>query len=51
MIYDDETEAAKAKILNKEEIMVMIPQCCREGWDTCKHVPKPQRKEKRNIGV
>lgn len=51
MIYDDETEAAKAKILNQEEITIMIPQCCREGWSTCAHVPKPQRKEKQNIAV
>lgn len=29
----------------------MIPQCCREGWDSCEHVAKPQRQSKRNIGL
>lgn len=29
----------------------MIPQCCREGWDNCEHVSKPQRKPKTNIGL
>ncbi len=29
----------------------VIPQCCREGWKSCPHVPKRQRKTKNNIGL
>lgn len=42
-------------VINKkgeEEIVpVWLPQCCREGWPDCPHVPKKQRKIKVNIGV
>ncbi len=30
---------------------MIIPDCCREGWDTCPHIPKKQRKIKRNVGL
>ncbi len=30
---------------------MQIPECCREGWPSCKHVIKPQQKVKRNIGL
>lgn len=29
----------------------IIPQCCREGWDSCKHVAKKERRKKRNVGL
>lgn len=29
----------------------IIPQCCREGSDTCPHVAKKFRKNKQNIGL
>ncbi len=39
------------RTLEQKEIRIIIPQCCREGWDSCTHVsPKPQKK-KRNIGM
>ena len=28
-----------------------IPECCHEGWASCPHVPKKQRKVKRNIAL
>ena len=34
-----------------EKITLEIPQCCREGWDDCPHVVKPQKPKKRNIGL
>jgi len=34
-----------------EQVDLLIPQCCREGWASCKHVPKKQKKVKRNIGL
>lgn len=29
----------------------LIPECCREGWETCPHVVKPQKVEKKNIAL
>lgn len=43
----NEEKKAEASILDR----IIIPQCCREGWATCKHVPKKQRKVKTNIGL
>lgn len=29
-----------------------VPECCREGWDSCRHcLPKDRVKQKRNIGL
>lgn len=28
-----------------------VPECCREGWASCPHVLKTQRKHKTNIGL
>lgn len=33
------------------EVAVYIPECCREGWDSCPHVVQPIKKRKRNIGL
>lgn len=30
---------------------ILIPECCREGWKSCLHVVKPQKKAKINIGL
>lgn len=30
---------------------MIIPQCCREGWDSCPHVLKKPKKTKNNIGL
>lgn len=37
------------KVLDPSEII--IPRCCREGLDSCPHVPKKQKQIKRNIGL
>lgn len=43
--------------LKKEEVQVVdnfnlvIPECCREGWDSCPHVVKPYKKTKTNVGL
>lgn len=29
----------------------IIPECCEKGWKTCKHVAKPQKPAKTNIGL
>lgn len=38
-------------VIELDVTSAMIPQCCREGWDSCEHVSKPQRQSKRNIGL
>ena len=34
-----------------QEVSVFIPDCCREGWDSCPHVSKRIKQSKRNIGL
>lgn len=35
----------------KEQTAVIIPQCCRENWDSCPHKVKRNREIKKNIGL
>lgn len=36
----------------EEEISILIPQCCREGWIDCPHVVNREpRATKKNIGL
>jgi hypothetical protein len=30
---------------------ILIPECCREGWESCRHVAKRQRPIRNNIGL
>jgi hypothetical protein len=48
---NEEEKTQEAAILNKEEILFIIPQCCREGWPNCPHIAKKLRPSKRNIGL
>lgn len=36
---------------DNERVMIQIPQCCREGWDTCPHVLQKAKRKKFNIGL
>lgn len=38
-------------ILDQKQIQIIIPKCCREGWDTCTHVTPKPKKKKRQIGM
>jgi hypothetical protein len=56
MRENDETKKEKAPILKEVRpsdlgVMDFIPQCCKEGWASCKHVAKEVRTKKRNVGV
>ena len=44
------TEEVKEEV-KKERIEIIIPQCCREGWDSCKHVAKKVKLKKQNVGL
>ncbi len=43
--------AQPQKIKGADEFVMQIPQCCREGWEDCPHVAKPQKIKRRNIGL
>ena len=34
-----------------KEVLVFIPECCREGFESCTHVVKPFKPKKKNIGL
>lgn len=34
-------------VLDADRLMVIIPECCREGWSDCKHVVNREKKPKR----
>lgn len=34
-----------------QEVSILIPQCCREGWESCIHIAKKQKKLKTNVGL
>ncbi len=41
----------KKPFVTSQGNVVIIPICCREGWDSCIHVTKKPKKKKTNIGV
>lgn len=46
---EDKEEKKEDEVQQPMEII--IPQCCREGWASCPHVLRSQRKEKTNVGL
>ena len=48
-IMNDRLEENKINVI--EPLKFIIPECCRELWDTCPHVVKKQKRKKRNIAV
>lgn len=51
MQQKNETKETKTDILKPEQVTFLIPECCREGWDTCPHVVKRVKPTKKNIGL
>jgi len=47
----DKEKKPQPPVIVVDQFNWIVPQCCREGWASCKHVPKRQRKTKRNIGM
>jgi hypothetical protein len=35
----------------EKPIQIEIPECCREGWDSCPHCVKKEKETKPNVGV
>ena len=49
-IKTTQVQKIEGQVLNPEQIEILIPICCREGWASCKHSVKKQR-IKRNIAI
>lgn len=47
----DDTPQEKETVLTPQMIEIIIPQCCREGWESCPHVIKQTKKTKENVGL
>lgn len=45
------SDSKKPQPIEPQAIQFIIPACCREGRKDCPHVPKKQKKVKRNIGM
>jgi hypothetical protein len=41
------------EVEEKEEkpFHIEIPECCREGWESCPHSVKREKEKKSNVGV
>lgn len=51
---ENKKEQEREEMLNTVEVSNfnwMVPECCREGWETCPHVVKRAKKTKSNIGL
>lgn len=47
----DEKEKKEETILKPAPYTIIIPECCREGWESCKHSAQKIRISKRNVGL
>lgn len=47
----NEEETNEPRILEVDGVNVIVPQCCVEGREDCKHVVQRQRPDKRNVGL
>lgn len=47
----NEEENNEVKIFTTDDINIIIPQCCREGWDDCPHSVKKEREKPKNIAL
>lgn len=45
------SELPTGELLEQDRLNVIIPICCREGWESCPHVAKKEKAKKRNIAV
>jgi len=44
-------EEPKEEIIIDPVVDMMIPRCCKEGWESCVHVVKKEKPKKHNIGL
>lgn len=41
----------ETEILEVDQFNWIIPECCRELWDSCPHVVHKEKTKKKNIGM
>ena len=46
MMIDEQPKPKEA-----QSFSFIIPECCRELWDSCPHVVKKERPKKQNVGL
>lgn len=40
------------EVTEQDRLKIIIPDCCREGWEDCPHVAnQPKKPRKQNIGL
>jgi hypothetical protein len=47
----DEGKEEGTEVLTDEQLPFIIPECCREGWESCPHTVKRERPRRGNIAV
>lgn len=40
-----QVQQIEGEVLKPEQIEILIPICCREGWPSCKHSAQKKRKK------
>lgn len=43
--------AANSDVIRVESCHFLIPECCKEGWESCPHVIKKEKPRRNNIGL
>ena len=46
-----DTKFIETKDGTLEEVWSLVPDCCRESWESCTHGAPKLKKEKRQIGL
>jgi len=48
---EEETETTEPESIFPRTPRIIIPTCCSEGREDCKHCVQKQRPDKRNVGI
>lgn len=47
----NEGENEPVQMFTVDNINIIIPQCCREGWDDCPHAVHKEREKPKNVAL
>lgn len=48
---EEETKKILKPVRIFEGESMIIPRCCREGWESCPHVARKKKSKKSNVGL
>ena len=51
MMTEEKEEKKEEVIIEVDRFNWKVPECCREGWDSCPHVVRKEKPKKTNIGL